>query len=584
MSLESNWRRCRRPLQNISVLLLVLIACKNLFAALPWRFTQRYVALYEQILNPQEASAHHVLSFWLGVVMLLLALRLYRRIRLAWSIEVGALLLTLGAQLLHTHSFTLPIVGVEAFVLAVLLLSGKDFNRRSDPLTLPRALVFVGISVGLTLLNATVGIFLLRWQLHSVHDLADALSSSVRMLLLMDTGALAIGGALGKIYADSLILINWLCLVASLSLLLKPLVLTPIVHHATQDRVRRLVLAYGKNPMSYLALERDKEYFFSSLAEGVCAYRLVGKVFVVCGDPICAPEDAFDFISELQSFCHQNEYEILLLNITDAFLPLYRAAGFGVVKYGEDACFALADYTLAGGRSAKVRAAVNHAVKAGLAVREYCPLQGRDTALEAQLNEISAQWLAAKGGHELGFMLGGAGLDDPMDRRYFYAADAQGQVWGFVVLLPYGGGTCYLADVTRRRTGAPQGVLELTLWECFQTLRGEGVQWANLGLSPLYNVAESEKLTLTTRLFQFIYENMNKSYNFKALHHAKEKYGPTCWQPRWLAYKPAVFSPTLAYGLVKVQVGDALPKLVAEELGRQVHVARSKEQPPKDGG
>jgi phosphatidylglycerol lysyltransferase len=392
----------------------------------------------------------------------------------------------------------------------------------------------------------------------------------------MDTNVLSITGRVGKIYADSLIAINWICIMSSAILILKPLIYNPIADKYDKDKVRHLVLSFGQNPISYLALENDKKYFFGRNVDGVCAYKVAGNVFVVCGDMICDEKDGFVFLNEILAFCKQNGYEIIFLNITNTFIQLYKMAGFGVLKYGEDACFKLSDYNLAGGRVAKVRAAINHANKAGISVIEYKPLELRDNAVEHQISDISKEWLENKGGDEMGFMLGGTGLANPLDRRYFYAIDTESKILGFVVFLPYNSGKGYMADVTRRRNNAPQGILEKIIYEAFMKMKDEGVVWGNMGLSPLYNVAVGNNAAFPEKLFNYIYENMNKSYNFKALHHAKEKYAPTEWQPRYLSYYPRPFSPTFAYAMVRIQVGKGLAKVVISELGKKKDIGPGK--------
>jgi phosphatidylglycerol lysyltransferase len=356
---------------------------------------------------------------------------------------------------------------------------------------------------------------------------------------------------------------------ASAFLLLKPLVYNPIQSKYDKERVQNLVMSFGQNPMAYLSLENDKKYFFGKTVEGVCSYQVAGNVFAVCGDMICDEKDGFIFLNEILAFCKQNGYDIIFLNITDAFIELYKMAGFGVAKYGEDACFKLSEYNLEGGRVAKVRAAINHANKAGIRVIEYKPQEAKDYNIENQISDITKEWLQNKGGDEMGFMLGGTGIEDPLDRRYFYAVDTEGRMLGFVVFLPYLSGKGYLADVTRRRNDAPQGVLEKIIYDAFMHMRDEGVVWGNIGLSPLYNVAEDDRTTIPEKLFNYIYENMNNSYHFKALHHAKKKYAPTGWQPRYLAYRPRPFSPGFAYALLRVQVGKGITKIVFSEFGRK---------------
>ena len=556
----------KRQIQNIAIFLLVIIGFGNLFVALPLKFAKEYEHIYGNMLDPNVAVTHGILSFLLGLIMLLLAYSLFKRVRNAWIIEVVVLFASLVLQIVHFHRFTVPIVIIELFVLLVLLLSYRDFSRLSDRVTLKWAFIFIGVSFTLLLVNASIGLYIMRAHINDVHTIYNALSSSVNLLIFMDTSVLDIKNNAGRIYADSLIILNWICIFASLLLLMKPLVYDYIHNKQDREKIRKLVLKYGQNPMSYLALENDKQYFFSKNVEGVCSYTIVGKVLVCCGDIICDKKDGFSFLTELLTFSRQNGLDILLLNVTGYFRDLYETAQFGIVKYGEDACFKLSEYSLAGGKVAKVRAAINHANKASISVWEYQPKTAYNLETEKEIVEISEEWLKSKKISEMTFMLGGLGLDNPLDRRYFYARDAQGKMLGFIVFLPYLNGSGYLADVTRRKSDAPQGVLEKIMYEAFLVLQAEGVELVNMGLSPLYNVASGDKATFSEKLFAYIYDNMNNAYDFKALHHAKEKYAPSFWEERYLAYYPKPFSPQYAYAIVKAQNPEKISKLFLSQL------------------
>lgn len=556
--------------QDVSVVLLVLIALKNLVTALPLRLTREYGPFFADHPEPNVTVLHGMFAFMVGLLMLLLATSLYQRVRMAWILEVVVLSASIVLQAVsHRHLFGAPILVVEFLVLAVLVFSFEDFSRPPDRVTLKWALLAAGASLFLVLLNASVGLYLLKSGFRDLHTVPQALLGSIKLLVFMDQSVLAITSRQGRLYVDSLIAINWICLLSCALLLLKPLTYDYLRDRQDKERVRDLVRRYGQNPMSYLALEDDKRYLFGREVEGVCAYTVVGRVMVCCGDLVCAPEDGFRFLAEVLAFARGNGLGVVMLNITEAFLDLYRAARFGVVKYGEDALFRLSEYRLVGNRVAKVRAAINHATKAGITTHEYCPNSSRDLELEARIREVSQEWLKTRKAPEMSFMLGGLGLDHPLDRRYFYALDAGGALLGFVVFLPYAGGKAWLADVTRRRQAAPQGVLEKLTYEAFQVMKAEGAEWGNLGLSPLYNVAASDQATLSEKLFSYLYNNLNQAYDFKALHHAKEKYAPTHWESRYLACHPKLFTPEFAYAIVKAQNPAGLPELVLSHLKRR---------------
>jgi len=385
-----------------------------------------------------------------------------------------------------------------------------------------------------------------------IYAFKDSLEKSIRLLFLMDTSAITAKSRIGHFYLDSTIFLNWVCIISSLLLILKPLVYNPIISKIDKEHARKID-EYGQNPMSYLALEEDKIYFFGSKIDGVIAYTIIGDVAACCGDIICAHENGEQLIKEFMVFCKKNDLSIVMINVTEKFIDQYKASGLGYVKYGEDAYFKLEEYNLAGGKVAKVRAAINHANKAGITVSEYKPNQERDKKIEAEIHKVSEEWMSMKKGGELSFMLGGIGLENPMGKRYFIAKDVNDYMLGFVVFTPFESGQGYLADVTRRRPKSPQGVMEKTIYDAFMIMKTEGVKWGSLGMVVFANIGQEEETGLLNKIFLFIYENLNSVYGFKELHHAKEKYNPTEWRPRYLAYYPQNFNLKIAYAIIKSQ-------------------------------
>ena len=55
--------------------------------------------------------------------------------------------------------------------------------------------------------------------------------------------------------------------------------------------------------------------------------------------------------------------------------------------------------------------------------------------------------------------MGTLGLDDPMDRRYFYAVDESGSMVAYIVFVPFLGKNGYMADMTRHGKESTRAVL-----------------------------------------------------------------------------------------------------------------------------
>lgn len=198
-----------------------------------------------------------------------------------------------------------------------------------------------------------------------------------------------------------------------------------------------------------------------------------------------------------------------------------------------------------------MRANINHATKAGLEVHEYKVLEQRDPQLEREFDRITSEWLSGKSSGELVFTLGGVGLDNPMDKRYFYALDEDGTMQGFIVFTPFKGG--YMADVTRRSERAANGIMQKIMYEAFQVFKEEGYEYGSMGLAPLANVVEEGREAKSAeKMLEFIYENLNSIYGFKNLYRAKEAYSPNSWEPGYFIWSRPL-TPQMMYAVVAIQ-------------------------------
>ena len=433
-------KNAKKYIENFAIFLVVLSGIVNILISFPHRLNIiNTLDLYYDKMHSDTMVMHGMFCFIIGFLLLMLASRLYKRMRMAWIIEILTLCASIWLSgIRRIHIFT-PFAAFEIFIVAVLVMGYKDFSRPSSRISLKYGVLISCLSLLLVLFNTVLRLYIMRRN-GTTGTFADSLYQSINLLYMMDTDSALTYTRAGIFYAKAAITLNWTCIIASIILILKPLVFNPYVSRREREKARKLVLRYGQNPMSYLALENDKKYFFGSSVDGVIAFTVAADVAVCCGDMICSDEDSFMFLSEFMNFCKQNSWDIMMLNVTDKFLKLYEEAGFKHSKYGEDCIMKLENYDLKGGRIAKVRAAINHANNMGIIVGEYKPNEERSFVVEDEIKEISKKWLEHKGGTEMSFMLGGIGLEDPMDRRYFTARDKDGKMLGFVVFLPYDGG------------------------------------------------------------------------------------------------------------------------------------------------
>ena len=335
------------------------------------------------------------------------------------------------------------------------------------------------------------------------------------------------------------------------------------------DRVQQALNQHGYNSTSYLALEADKQHFLHPQTDAVTAYALFNRVAITAGEPICAQPNLGEAVDEFMQMCDRKHWKPLFFEVTEPVVPILQARGFKFLKLGEEPFFELDRFTLKGNKMLNVRSSGNTARKRGVTVREFSPVEPDAERINAQLRDISQQWLHGKGIGELSFTLGSLSLDYPGDRRYFIA-EQDGRVIAFLTYTPiYARKGVYL-DLMRRVEQTPPGTMDLLLTESFQLLKASGVERVTMGMSPLANVLQSnveQAQRLSWTLNQF-YERGQKFYNFKCLHGFKQKFQPHYWESKYLAYRQMGYAEL--DGILQAVQGQSIGQIVWTLLNQPI--------------
>jgi Uncharacterized conserved protein len=549
---------------NLAVTLNIFLGIGNLLFTPYHRFQFLHrIKNYYSFFTPEDLVIHRTLSIVVGFGLLFISYRLYKRMRTAWIISICLLVASVIMHLFVHSMISKHIAFVELLAILILLISYKEFNRETNPLSIRNSLIMAIVVGIIILLNTAFTVYVLKIRAN-LENMEEAVKSTIHMLFMIEPNLLGSLSRREMLFVKSSIVINWMGIIVMLVFLLKPLIYQPIITAKDREKVRKLLHQYADNPISYVSVESDKQYYFGKNVEGVIVYVITAGVAVCAGDPISKVEDMPLLLAEFINYCKENELNICFCQTMEQNLPLYSQLGFGSIKYGEEAMFDLDTYKLTGRNTAKIRQAINHIAEYNITVSEYKYLEKRDKVIESQIHHISNEWLENKKSSELSFMLGSISLENPMDRRYFAAYDNDNNMLGFIVFVPFAGGKGYYADVTRRKKDAPIGVMEKITIEAFARMKEEGVKWGSLGLAPLANVAADGKTA--GKLLEFVYENLNNFYGFKSLHQYKKKYGPSAWESRYLVFYPKIFTPKIAYSVIKAQNPKGVSDFIFTQL------------------
>lgn len=334
-----------------------------------------------------------------------------------------------------------------------------------------------------------------------------------------------------------------------------------------RDELEAWVTRYGTNSSSYVLLEGPKRYFTSPRVDGFIAYQVSAGVAVIGGDPVCAPEEAHVLLEDFLDAMKKRP--VCAYQVTPETLKAFRRAKFKDVQIGNEAIFDLKRFTLEGGQMELVRAATNKARREGVVIFEHHPFALGAKKINDELRAVSAEWLRAKGNHEMGFLLGSPGFEFHSAKRYFVARSdrGKGRIEAFVVCEPIYGRNGYYLDCTRRRLDAIRGTMELLTTEIFRLLRNEGYELGSMGLAPLAKLDDPDlrPYPRLTRLMRFAYEKVEGAYDFKQLYRYKAKYHPHAWERRYLCFNRRRLSPRMLYATVQVRNAISLRDILKRE-------------------
>ncbi len=338
----------------------------------------------------------------------------------------------------------------------------------------------------------------------------------------------------------------------------------------TEEReiVRELLKKHGYNSASYNILKEDKQYFFSQKGiEGVIAYVDVADVYLAAGDAVCSDSDMIHFVHEFRKFCKKSGKVCCFQAVSKKFRDVLDLMGFGFFKIGEEPFFDLNAWAMAGQKFKDVRNNINHAKREGFSVIEYRPLEVRVPKHERQMNQLSKKWLEEKKTGEFSFLVGSVSLKNPGERKYFLVLNRRDSVEAFIICVPFHARKGIYLDIMRRKEKPERGTTELLITETFRILKEQGYSLASLGAAPLADVTtDEEKKQLIQHALDFAYHNLNYFYRFKPLFEYKEQFGPSFWEPKYMAYYPPNFRTRYIYAVLKAYDPKGITDIVLSNL------------------
>ncbi|WP_327439904.1 bifunctional lysylphosphatidylglycerol flippase/synthetase MprF [Pseudomonas donghuensis] len=483
-------------------------------------------------------DASHFGASLIGVLCLLLAQGLRRRLSAAWILTT--ILLLVGALLSLLKGFDWEEASILTFTACLLAVFRRSFYRPSRLLELPFSPVYLVASA--CVLGASVWLLLFAYQ-----DVPY--SHQLWWQFTLDADApRGLRSALGSAVLLVIVALTWLLRTAR-----------PVIHLPTSEELQRAnaILQASDQPDGGLALTGDKALLFHPNDDAFLMYARRGRSLVALYDPIGPAHERAEMIWQFRDLCDVHHARPVFYQVRAENLPFYMDIGLTAIKLGEEARVDLKRFDLdAKGKEMKdLRYTWNRGGRDGLSLEVHEPGQ----APLAELKAISDAWLSGKNVREKGFSLG---RFSPEYLQHFRIAliRFEGRPVAFANLLETRSLELASLDLMRAHPEAPKLTMEYMMIGLIQHYKQHGYGRFSLGMVPLSGLQPRRGAPLTQRLGSMVFQRGEQLYNFQGLRRFKDKFQPD-WEPRYMAV-PAGLDPLVALADTAALIAGGLTGLV----------------------
>ncbi len=470
----------------------------------------------------------------LGLALLVAGRGLSRRKRRAWQVAIGLLC---GLVVLHLqHGFGYGAIGT-GLVAVALVARRADFDAPGDPDAHPRIVLRALLFAGAILTYALAALWVNRVVADQEFTFDFALRETARAAAgLSLSGSSHLVGAFGEWFPISVLLL----VLAAAAALLVDWVAPWRYRYAQELRERRLtrdlVTLWGVDTLAPFVLRGDKSYFFARDESAFLAYKVVGGVAIVSGDPIGPPHRFPALIGSFMSFAHARGWRVAILGASEGALGMYAALGLHALYHGDEAVIETAAFSLDGRPIRKVRQSVHRLERAGYHAEVLQPGE-IDAALRRQLEDLATAWRGDQ--PQRGFVMA---LDtlfrlDDEHALFVVGRTSEGTAAGFLHFAVCRRGSALSLSSMPRLRATPNGFNEWLVCEAVAWARQNGFARVSLNFAPFAALLAPEaELSTLQRLERRALLRLKGHFQLDNLLLFNRKFFPS-WQRRFVVYE-----------------------------------------------
>jgi lysyl-tRNA synthetase class 2 len=504
-------------------------------------------------LAPGARPLASALAAPFGLALVYVARGLARGSRRSWQLALGLLVGSTILHLAHSDYGALMTGGLAAALLA----RRGDFRLRGDPTARGRLLVRLALVVAAICAYGMTALWANRLAADRPYSAAFALRETFAAVAggtLRGSGHLT--GPFGNWFGPSVFALGLAGAAALVAAWLAPWRFRMDDDERLRLRAHEIVAAWGSDTLAPFVLRADKSYFFGTDERSLVAYRVVGGVAIVSGDPLGPPGDLDGVVAEFIDYVRAHGWRIAILGVSETWLSLYRRHGLRALYHGDEAVVDVETFSLEGRAIRKVRQSTSRLLTAGYRA-EVVSAAEIDPVLRNELETIAAEWRGDA--PERGFVMAIDSLFtlDGDEAIFVIGRSPDGAPQGFLHYAVSRPGAALSLSTMPRREGTPNGFNEWLVCESVEWARTNGFRRVSLNFAPFAAVlAPGAELSGGQRVQRRALLALKGHFQLDNLLLFNRKFFPD-WQRRFVVFESRFDLPRI--GLAALAAESYLP-------------------------
>jgi len=318
------------------------------------------------------------------------------------------------------------------------------------------------------------------------------------------------------------------------------------------DYAKKLIEKYGRNSFCWQILNPGISLWISRDDQSVAGYVLHGNMRIVGGVPVTRPENLKRAAAEFEEDARKHGQRVCYFGAEDWLKDIFKnEKTHRIVLLGAQPTWDPRRWPEIISGKASVREMISYAFRRGVTAEETLSESVCDNG---EYQSCLKEWLVSRKLPALKFLINPHILENSHGRRFF-SARKNGELIGFLSLVPIVGRNGWLIEHIFRGNRAVKGMNELLIDSVMTKLANEGCAYATLGLVPLSKragLSYDMNPAWIRAAFNWLYSEASSFYNFNGLDVFKSKFKPHHWESVYAIVNKPRFSPVTFYRIAAV--------------------------------